>query len=175
MDPRMSLVTTNWSGLSLWVSSLWSLKYCVIWQQLSMSYCDKKYPLCDLSIYITNELTGNSWCSTMAFKDSICWACITGCQMSVFNYYFQWCGLWLKRTLVFFVCEYLLCNLLNTVVFLNGERFYPMVINMISQLTQIDNLASAAVVACPAACMQVHTHQSSEECVWGRCRSCGLW
>ena len=35
-----------------------------------MTYCDKKYPLCDLSIYITNELTGNSWCSTMAFKDS---------------------------------------------------------------------------------------------------------
>ena len=58
---------------------------------------------------------------------------------------------------MFFVCEYLLCNLLNTVVFLNGERFYPMVINMISQLTQIDNLASAAVVACSAACLQVHT------------------
>ena len=80
--------------------------------------------------------------------------------MLVFNYYFQCCGLWLKQTLVFFVCEYLLCNLLNTVVFLNGERFYPMVINMISQLTQIDNLASAAVVACPAPCMQVHTHTS---------------
>ena len=44
---------------------------------------------------------------------------------------------------MFFVCEYLLCNLLNTVVFLNGERFYPIVINMISQLTQIYNLASA--------------------------------
>ena len=27
-----------------------------------MAYCDKKYPLCDLSIYITNELTGNLWC-----------------------------------------------------------------------------------------------------------------
>ena len=48
---------------------------------------------------------------------------------------------------MFFVCEYLLCNLLNTVVFLNGERFHSMVINMISQLAQIDNLASEAVVA----------------------------
>ena len=66
----------------------------------------------------------------------------TRCQMSVFNYYFKYCDLWLKRTLVFFVCEYLLCNLLNTMIFLNGERFHSMVINMISQFAQVDNLAS---------------------------------
>ena len=94
---------------------------------------------------------------------------------------------WLKRTLVFFVCEYILCNFLNTVVFLNGERFYPIVINIISQLTQIDNLTSAAVVAvtgegwqpgvgggCPAAACNASTYQLFEDCGRASSRSFGL-
>ena len=61
---RQSFLTTNCSGLSPWEFAQWSFKYSIIQQQLTMTYYTKKYPLCDLSIYITNGLTGNSWCST---------------------------------------------------------------------------------------------------------------
>ena len=56
---RQSFLTTNCSGLSPWEFAQWSFKYSIIQQQLTMTYYAKKYPLCDLSIYITNGLTGN--------------------------------------------------------------------------------------------------------------------
>ena len=110
-----------------------------------MIYGGKKYTLCNLSICITNELTGNRiggfdvllWLSIPFKSFKTCWAC-TRCQMSIFNYYFHYCDLWLKQILVLFVCEYILCNLPNTMIFINGERFHPIIINMISQLVQMD-------------------------------------
>ena len=67
---RQSFLTTNCSGLSPWEFAQWSFKYSIIQQQLTMTYYAKKYPLCDLSIYITNGLTGNSSCSTV--EEEVC-------------------------------------------------------------------------------------------------------
>ena len=56
------------------------------------------------------------WCVWTVHRQSR-----SSCQVVAFQETFQCCNLWLQWTVVVFICEYLLCNLLNAVEFRNGN------------------------------------------------------